>query len=91
MYCNLIFLAYDINYDPCSEIYPGSQAFSETETESMSLYMRSNHFYMYISFHSYGQQLLYPCSYLSIPHYVILVINFIKKEYYLWNIAIKRK
>ncbi|XP_018337843.1 PREDICTED: uncharacterized protein LOC108745920 [Trachymyrmex septentrionalis] len=64
--------AYDINYDPCSEIYPGSQAFSETETESMSLYMRSNHFYMYISFHSYGQQLLYPCSYLSIPHYVIL-------------------
>lgn len=48
--------------NPCSEIYPGEQPFSEMETKTMSEYISSIHekLFAYIAFHSYSQLLLIP-------------------------------
>lgn len=48
--------------DPCSEIYAGPSAFSESETKSLSQYISSvaRNLDSYISFHSYSQVLLIP-------------------------------
>ncbi|XP_078043660.1 uncharacterized protein LOC144473566 [Augochlora pura] len=48
--------------NPCSDTYGGSSAFSDTETKTMSDYIKSisNKFYAYISFHSYSQLLMFP-------------------------------
>ncbi|XP_012162318.1 uncharacterized protein LOC101461300 isoform X2 [Ceratitis capitata] len=52
--------------NPCSQTYRGSKAFSEPETFYISKYI-SNHprdtFQAYLSFHSYGQYILYPWGY----------------------------
>ncbi|XP_033179297.1 zinc carboxypeptidase-like isoform X1 [Bombus impatiens] len=48
--------------NPCSDIYPGDKAFSETETRTMSRYIDSIHdkIFSYVAFHSYSQLLLIP-------------------------------
>ncbi|CAG7837705.1 unnamed protein product [Allacma fusca] len=51
--------------DPCSDIYAGPRAFSESETQSMSqkiLQLRSQ-LKMYLTFHSYSQLWLIPYGY----------------------------
>ncbi|XP_011693532.1 PREDICTED: carboxypeptidase B-like [Wasmannia auropunctata] len=49
----------------CHETYPGSKAFSEPETSAISNFFlaSSANFKAYISFHSYGQYILYPWGY----------------------------
>ncbi|CAL4090209.1 unnamed protein product, partial [Meganyctiphanes norvegica] len=47
--------------NPCSEVYKGSNPFSEPETRSLSNAMKQiKDLELYISFHSYSQVLLYP-------------------------------
>ncbi|XP_036343963.1 carboxypeptidase B [Rhagoletis pomonella] len=52
--------------NPCSQTYRGSKAFSEPETFYISKFI-SNYprdtFHAYLSFHSYGQYILYPWGY----------------------------
>ncbi|XP_046673648.1 carboxypeptidase B-like [Homalodisca vitripennis] len=50
---------------PCKEIYAGAQAFSEPETAAISNYVLANKANMkgYLTFHSYGQYILYPWGY----------------------------
>lgn len=46
---------------PCSETYGGPRAFSEPETLAMSEYMKTvENLRMYLTFHSYGQYLMFP-------------------------------
>ncbi|XP_023245729.1 zinc carboxypeptidase-like [Copidosoma floridanum] len=49
-------------HDTCSEIYPGTSAFSESETKSLSKYINgiAPNLFAYISFHSYSQKLIFP-------------------------------
>jgi len=49
----------------CSEIYPGSKAFSEPETLAVSEFIlaRADNLKMYLTFHSYGQYWLIPYGY----------------------------
>ncbi|XP_037931922.1 carboxypeptidase B-like [Teleopsis dalmanni] len=52
--------------NPCSQTYRGSKAFSEPETFYISKYISNfprNTFQAYLSFHSYGQYILYPWGY----------------------------
>lgn len=51
--------------EPCSEIYAGSGPFSEPETKSMDDFMKSTaaNFGGFISYHSYGEFILYPWGY----------------------------
>ncbi|XP_068617982.1 carboxypeptidase B-like isoform X1 [Battus philenor] len=51
--------------NPCSEIYRGSSAFSEPETKALSDFIKSSatNFTAYLTYHSYGQYLLYPWGY----------------------------
>lgn len=51
----------------CSETYAGSQAFSEPETAALRDYVleHAHHIKLYLTFHSYGQYLLYPWGYTS--------------------------
>ncbi|XP_013180157.1 PREDICTED: carboxypeptidase B-like [Papilio xuthus] len=51
--------------NPCSEIYRGSSAFSEPESKALSDFIKSSsaNFTAYITYHSYGQYLLYPWGY----------------------------
>lgn len=47
--------------NPCSEIYAGPWAFSDVETKALADFV--SRFYdikIYMSFHSYGQMLLFP-------------------------------
>lgn len=50
---------------PCSEIYTGSSAFSEPETKAVQDFLSSSaaNFKASLSFHSYGQYILYPWGY----------------------------
>ncbi|KAJ0174563.1 hypothetical protein K1T71_009671 [Dendrolimus kikuchii] len=50
---------------PCSEIYRGSKAFSEPESQAVSDFIKNSaaNFSAYITYHSYGQYLLYPWGY----------------------------
>ncbi|XP_049875752.1 carboxypeptidase B-like [Pectinophora gossypiella] len=51
--------------NPCSEIYRGSRAFSEPETKAVSNFIKNiaSNFTAYLTYHSYGQYLLYPWGY----------------------------
>ncbi|CAG4956847.1 unnamed protein product [Parnassius apollo] len=51
--------------NPCSEIYRGSSAFSEPESKALSDFIKNSaaNFTAYITYHSYGQYLLYPWGY----------------------------
>ncbi|XP_045775011.1 carboxypeptidase B-like [Maniola jurtina] len=51
--------------NPCSEIYRGARAFSEPESRAMSEFIKNSAtpFSAYITYHSYGQYLLYPWGY----------------------------
>ncbi|KAE8604295.1 hypothetical protein XENTR_v10014662 [Xenopus tropicalis] len=55
------------NDEPCSEIYAGSGPESENETKAVASYIRDNisSLKAYISFHAYGQMLMYPYGYKS--------------------------
>lgn len=50
---------------PCSEIYAGSSAFSEPETKAVKDFLEKSagNFKASLSFHSYGQYILYPWGY----------------------------
>lgn len=50
---------------PCSEIYCGSHAFSEAESEAQRRFFgeTTEKFYAFLTFHSYGQYILYPWGY----------------------------
>ncbi|CAH2093050.1 unnamed protein product [Euphydryas editha] len=51
--------------NPCSDIYRGSRAFSEPESRAVSDFIKTStaNFTAYLSYHSYGQYLLYPWGY----------------------------
>ncbi|XP_026321179.1 carboxypeptidase B-like [Hyposmocoma kahamanoa] len=51
--------------NPCSEIYRGSRAFSEPESKALSDFIKSSgaNFTAYLTYHSYGQYILYPWGY----------------------------
>uniref|UniRef100_A0A0R3RFF9 Peptidase_M14 domain-containing protein n=1 Tax=Elaeophora elaphi TaxID=1147741 RepID=A0A0R3RFF9_9BILA len=55
------------NRSPCSNIYPGSAAFSEAETAGIRDFITYNIFDLkvYVSLHSYGQLFLAPWGYTS--------------------------
>lgn len=81
-----ILLAKGATSMPCTEIYAGSEPFSEIETKSMSEYIEtiSDKFYAYISFHSYSQLLMFPYGYTKVhlDNYNDLVrIAIIKRQY----------
>lgn len=46
--------------NPCSETYPGPKPFSEYETQALADFLNGIDLKLYISFHSYGQYLMYP-------------------------------
>lgn len=47
--------------NPCSQTYPGLAAFSEPETKALADFIKSfDSIKVYLSFHSYGQMILYP-------------------------------
>lgn len=47
--------------NPCSETYSGPKAFSEPETQALADFIKSfDNIRLYLSFHSYGQMLLFP-------------------------------
>ncbi|KYN06380.1 PREDICTED: carboxypeptidase B-like [Cyphomyrmex costatus] len=51
--------------DMCHETYPGSKPFSEPETKAIQNFFENSlaNFKAYVSFHSYGQYILYPWGY----------------------------
>ncbi|CAL7933049.1 unnamed protein product [Xylocopa violacea] len=53
--------------NPCSDTYAGPKAFSEPETQHMRDFIlaRKGQFKAYITFHSYGQYILYPWGFTS--------------------------
>ncbi|XP_055711146.1 zinc carboxypeptidase-like [Phlebotomus papatasi] len=55
--------------DVCSDTYAGPEVFSEPETRQIADFVleHANHIKLYLSFHSYGQLLLYPWCYKSEP------------------------
>jgi len=58
--------------DACSEIYRGPRAFSEPETQAVKNFIldrrRVGGWEMYLTFHSYGQMVLYPWGYDRVDH-----------------------
>ena len=50
---------------PCAETFAGSRAFSEPETKAMKKFLENSaaKYMAYLSFHSYGQYILYPWGY----------------------------
>jgi len=55
--------------NPCSEIYKGTYAFSEPETRAVKDFIMSRSgWQMYLTFHSYGQMILYPWGYERLDH-----------------------
>ncbi|XP_048480767.1 carboxypeptidase B isoform X2 [Plutella xylostella] len=54
--------------NPCSDIYRGSRAFSEPETKAVSDFINNSavNFTAYLTYHSYGQYILYPWGYDSV-------------------------
>lgn len=61
---------------PCSEIFAGSKAFSEPETVAQKMFMARSaaNFEAFLTFHSYGQYILYPWGYDTVvpPDYMDL-------------------
>jgi murein tripeptide amidase MpaA len=53
--------------DPRSNIYRGPSPFSEPETQAIRDLASNHDFQAVISYHSYGQLVLYPWSYTSVP------------------------
>jgi murein tripeptide amidase MpaA len=53
--------------NPSSDIYRGPAPFSEPETQAIRYLAQNHDFRAIISYHSYGQLILYPWSYTSIP------------------------
>ncbi|GLV45589.1 uncharacterized protein CBL_02609 [Carabus blaptoides fortunei] len=53
--------------DECSDIYSGPKAFSEAETSALRDFALNNQgkFQLYLTFHSYGEWLLYPWGWTS--------------------------
>ncbi|XP_014207739.1 carboxypeptidase B-like [Copidosoma floridanum] len=52
--------------DPCSDIYAGSEPFSEPETAALrDFFLANKGIKIYLSFHSYGQYLLHPWGWTS--------------------------
>jgi len=55
------------SHSPCSETYRGARAFSEPETRAVRDFIlhssRRNKWELYLTFHSYGQMILYPWGY----------------------------
>merc|ERR1712223_394454 len=51
--------------DPCDETYYGPNAFSEPETDAIQKFImaRKRNMKLYLTFHSYGQYILYPWGY----------------------------
>lgn len=51
--------------NPCSEIYGGKGPFSEPESKAMSDFIKTSgaNFTAYLTYHSYGQYILYPWGY----------------------------
>lgn len=51
----------------CAETYAGTEAFSEPETAALRDYVleHAHHIKLYLTFHSYGNYLLYPWGYTS--------------------------
>lgn len=51
----------------CSDIFAGNVAFSESETTALKNFLEANKdtIKMYLTFHSYGQYILYPWGYTS--------------------------
>ncbi|XP_050682282.1 carboxypeptidase B-like [Leptidea sinapis] len=62
--------------NPCSDIYRGSRMFSEPESKAVADFIKttSANFTAYITYHSYGQYLLYPWGYENAvpPDYIDL-------------------
>ena len=48
-----------------SDTYRGTTAFSEPETQAMKLFEESHQFKMCINYHTYGNDLIYPWSYIA--------------------------
>lgn len=48
-----------------SDIYRGPSAFSEPETQAIKNFCATRHFTCFLSYHSYGELLLYPWGYFS--------------------------
>ncbi|KAF4531696.1 hypothetical protein B566_EDAN016624 [Ephemera danica] len=49
------------NPGPCSDIYPGSEAFSEPEVQAMADFLTANpQITSYLTIHAYGTMLMYP-------------------------------
>jgi hypothetical protein len=53
--------------DPTSDIYRGTAAFSENETERIRTFCKGRQFILGFSFHTYGEWLLYPWGYIPTP------------------------
>ena len=65
-----------VSSNPCSEIYPGTAAFSEPESQNLRDVLASiPNLEVYLTFHSYGQYVLYPWGYdrINAPNYQQLV------------------
>ncbi|KOC69482.1 Carboxypeptidase B [Habropoda laboriosa] len=60
-------MAIGASNNPCSDTYAGPKAFSEPETQHMRDFIlaRKGQIKAYISFHSYGQYILYPWGFTS--------------------------
>jgi hypothetical protein len=53
--------------EPVSEVYRGTAAFSEPETEAVRRLFLSRSFQAVISFHSFSQTIMYPWGYIDTP------------------------
>lgn len=75
-----MFSAGGASSNPCAETYAGSAPFSDIETKSASEYIKtiSDKFYVYISFHSFSQLLMFPYGHTKdhLENYDELVKNF---------------
>lgn len=64
--------------NPCSDAYAGSHAFSEPEAAALAEFIKSfTNIRLYLSFHSYGQMLLFP--YVSVTN-ILSFISTVKKS-----------
>ncbi|XP_062583670.1 carboxypeptidase B-like [Saccostrea cucullata] len=62
---NISFGGASTSRNPCSDIYPGTGAFSESETRNIrdALLSEKGRIKLFLSFHAYSQLLLTPCSF----------------------------
>lgn len=67
-------LAHGSSKNPCSAIFAGPKPFSSPESFALSEFVKSfDNLKMYLSFHSYGQLLLFP--YVSIERTNVLFVK----------------